>query len=122
MQRRAERSVAERHTEENPRALLSATGHRPRLAFLVRGSSRRITTMRPRSANIRVINRRHSLLGDRPLGSACHRLRRRQEQARCARRCATLDSILAGARIATKGGLTPSIVQKEEGEQPFGRS
>jgi hypothetical protein len=35
-------------------------------AFLVRGSSRRITIMRFRPANIRVINRRDNRLGRRP--------------------------------------------------------
>jgi len=37
-----------------------------------------------------VINRRDSQLGQRLLGSECRRLRWRQGQARCARRCATL--------------------------------
>ena len=41
-----------------------ATGHKAGSAFLVRGSSRRITTMtagyQARSANIRLINRRES--------------------------------------------------------------
>src|SRR6266508_4508535 len=45
-------------------------------ATLVRGSSRRITTMtaglRARSANIRVINRRHSRLDRRLIGSDKH--------------------------------------------------
>jgi len=54
------------HTER--RILLGsyATGSWARPAFLVRGSSRRITTMtagrKVRSANIRVINRRQSRL------------------------------------------------------------
>ena len=47
---------------ENPR-LTYAAGLRARPALLVRGSSRRITIMRFRSANIRVINRRNSRLG-----------------------------------------------------------
>jgi hypothetical protein len=47
---------------ENPR-LIYAAGLRARPAPLVRGSSRRITIMRFRPANIRVINRRDSLLG-----------------------------------------------------------
>jgi len=42
---------------ENPR-LTYAAGFRARPALLVRGSSRRITIMRFRPANIRVINRR----------------------------------------------------------------
>ena len=40
------------------------------LAPLVRGSSRRITTLRFRPAHIRVINRRDSLLGRCLLGSS----------------------------------------------------
>jgi len=47
---------------ENPR-LIYAAGLQARPALLVRGSSRRITIMRFRSANIRVINRRDSRLG-----------------------------------------------------------
>jgi hypothetical protein len=46
---------------ENPR-LTYAAGLRARPALLVRGSSRRITIMRFRPANIRVINRRVSRL------------------------------------------------------------
>ena len=47
---------------ENPR-LIYAAGLRARPAPLVRGRSRRITIMRFRPANIRVINRRDSRLG-----------------------------------------------------------
>ena len=47
---------------ENPR-LIYAAGLRAQPALLVRGSSRRITIMRFRPANIRVINRRDSRLG-----------------------------------------------------------
>ena len=47
---------------ENPR-LIYAAGLRARPALLVRGSSRRITIMRFRPANIRVINRRDRRLG-----------------------------------------------------------
>jgi hypothetical protein len=46
---------------ENPRLIYAASRARP--APLVRGSSRRITIMRFRPANIRVINRRASRLG-----------------------------------------------------------
>jgi len=48
------------HGKENPRANY-AVGLRTEPALLVRGSSRRITIMRFRPANIRVINRRNSL-------------------------------------------------------------
>jgi hypothetical protein len=47
------------HGKENPRAFYAA-GLRARPARLVRGSSRRITIMRFRPANISVINRRDS--------------------------------------------------------------
>src|SRR5688572_17637411 len=107
MELRAEQALAERRTEENPRSVLSATGSAG-LASLVRGSSRRITTMGPRPANIRVINRRNRRLGPRLLGSDGRRLRWRKGQARFARRCATLDPILAGGRRAVIGGLAPS--------------
>ena len=52
----------EAHGKENPR-LTYAAGLRARPALLVRGRSRRITIMRFRPANIRVINRRDSQLG-----------------------------------------------------------
>src|SRR5262245_8961535 len=110
---RAEQAPAERHTEENPRGALLATGS-SRLATLVRGSSRRITTMRPRPANIRVINRRASRLGRCLLGSECRRLRWRQGQARFARRYATLDPILADGGRAIIGGLAPSTDAAKE--------
>jgi len=47
------------HGKENPRANY-AVGLRTEPALLVRGSSRRITIMRFRPANIRVINRREN--------------------------------------------------------------
>ena len=53
------------HGKENPRKLY-AIGLRTEPALLVRGSSRRITIMRFRPANIRVINRRENYL-DRDL-------------------------------------------------------
>ena len=58
-------SGREAHGKENPRTPY-AVGLRTQPAFLVRGSSRRITIMRFRPANIRVINRRNSRL-DRDL-------------------------------------------------------
>jgi hypothetical protein len=55
---------SKRHTERRILVRSYATSLMARLAFLVRGSSRRITTMmagrKARSANIRVINRRNS--------------------------------------------------------------
>jgi hypothetical protein len=53
------------HEQENPRRPY-ATGLRTQPALVVRGSSRRITIMRLESANIRVINRRHSYLDRDP--------------------------------------------------------
>jgi hypothetical protein len=58
-------SGREAHGKENPRKLYAA-GLRTEPASLVRGSSRRITIMRFRPANIRVINHRNSHL-DRDL-------------------------------------------------------
>ena len=55
-------SGREVHGKENPRKHY-AEGLRAEPASLVRGSSRRITIMRFRPANIRVINRRDSRLG-----------------------------------------------------------
>ena len=49
------------HGKENPREYY-AVGLRIEPARLVRGSSRRITIMRLRPANIRVINRRENYL------------------------------------------------------------
>jgi hypothetical protein len=54
-------SGREAHGKENPRWYYAA-GFRTEPAMLVRGSSRRITIMRFRSANIRLINRRNSRL------------------------------------------------------------
>ena len=55
-------SGREAHGKENPRKLY-AVGLRTEPASLVRGSSRRITIMRFRPANIRVINRRDTRFG-----------------------------------------------------------
>lgn len=49
------------HGKENPRKFY-AVGLRTEPAFIVRGSSRRITIMRFRPANIRVISRRENYL------------------------------------------------------------
>ena len=54
-------AVEKAHGKENPRAAYAAS-LRAEPALLVRGSSRRITIMRFRPANIRVINRRDSRL------------------------------------------------------------
>ena len=54
-------SGREARGKENPRVTY-AVGFRTEPATLVRGSSRRITIMRFRPANIRVINRRNSRL------------------------------------------------------------
>jgi hypothetical protein len=54
-------SGREVHGKENPRKFY-AVGLRTEPALIVRGSSRRITIMRLRPANIRVINRRENHL------------------------------------------------------------
>ena len=67
------------HGKENPRNIY-AVGLRTEPAFLVRGSSRRITIMRFRPANIRVINRRENYL-DRNL--RCLLTERRKKKNSC---------------------------------------
>ena len=66
-----DRRQSKRLTERRILANSYATGLMAGFAFLVRGSSRRITTMtagrKARSANIRVINRRKSSLDCRLL-------------------------------------------------------
>ena len=57
-------SGREVHGKENPRKHY-VEGLRTEPTSLVRGSSRRITIMRLRPANIRVINRRENLLRPR---------------------------------------------------------
>ena len=54
--------AAEGHTERRTLEQSYAVGLRAEPALLVRGSSRRITIMRYRPANIRVINRRNRRL------------------------------------------------------------
>jgi hypothetical protein len=70
-------SGREAHGKENPRGYYAA-GCRTEPAMLVRGSSRRITIMRFRSANIRVINRRNSRL-DRDLRCLPRRRKKKQK-------------------------------------------
>ena len=70
-------SGREVHGKENPRKHY-ALGLRTEPAPLVRGSSRRITIMRFRPANIRVINRRNSRL-DRYLRCFLRKGRKKKE-------------------------------------------
>src|ERR1700686_2958773 len=96
--------VVERaHGLENPRSRHYAAGLQARPARLVRGSSRRITIMRCRPANIRVINRRDSSFdhhrccvfstwGHRPIGN---------DPAGCAGP-AVAGGLLAGLDIVTR--------------------
>jgi len=65
------------HGKENPRKHY-AVGLRTKPAPLVRGSSRRITIMRFRPANIRVINRRENHL-DRNLRCLLREKRRKKK-------------------------------------------
>ena len=65
------------HGKENPRKHY-AEGLRAEPASLVRGSSRRITIMRFRPANIRVINRRENHL-DRDLRCLLREKRRKKK-------------------------------------------
>ncbi len=71
-------SGREAHGKENPRELY-AVGLRTEPALLVRGSSRRITIMRFRPANIRVINRPNSRL-DRDLRCLARKDHRGREE------------------------------------------
>src|SRR5580692_1329240 len=64
--RKAVRMAAESNTERRVLVCSMRQGLRAQPALLVRGSSRRITIMRFRPANIRVINRRDDRLGCRP--------------------------------------------------------
>jgi hypothetical protein len=66
------------HGKENPRKYYAA-GFRTEPARLVRGSSRRITIMRFRPANIRVINRRNSRL-DRDLRCLLKEMRKTEAE------------------------------------------
>ena len=61
--------AVEGHTERRTLGVSYAVGLRIEPAQLVRGSSRRITIMRFRPADIRVINRRDSSLGRCLVGS-----------------------------------------------------
>ena len=65
------------HGKENPRWFY-AVGLRTEPAPIVRGSSRRITIMRFRPANIRVINRRENYL-DHDLRCLLKRRRRKKK-------------------------------------------
>jgi hypothetical protein len=67
------------HGKENPRKFY-AVGLRTEPALIVRGSSRRITIMRLRPANIRVINRRETYL-DHDL--RCPLTRKRRKKNSC---------------------------------------
>jgi hypothetical protein len=69
------------HGKENPRKFY-AVGLRAESALIVRGSSRRITIMRFRPANIRVINRRENYL-DHDLRCLLRARRRNKEENSC---------------------------------------
>jgi len=77
-------SGREVHGKENPRKPY-AVGLRTEPALLVRGSSRRITIMRLRPANIRVINRRNSRL-DRHLRCLLRKGRKKKENEEAKKR------------------------------------
>jgi hypothetical protein len=73
-------SGREARGKENPRRYY-AVGFRTEPARLVRGSSRRITIMRFRPANIRVINRRNSRL-DRDSHCLLRKERKKEQEKR----------------------------------------
>ena len=70
------------HGKENPRKFY-AVGLRTAPALIVRGSSRRITIMRLRPANIRVINRRENYLGHNLRCLLRVRKRKKEKTAAC---------------------------------------
>jgi len=107
-------SGREVHGKENPRKHY-AVGLRTEPAHLVRGSSRRITIMRFRPANIRVINRRNSRL-DRDLRCLLRKdgkkIRKKKKQKRYLTRSFHISvcPFLAATarRFAILRGLIPS--------------
>jgi hypothetical protein len=68
-------------------------------AFLVRGSSRRIMSMRFRPANIRVINRRVDPLGRH---SRCFPLAREQQRAATSRNSSLTRSAISEGQLQAK--------------------
>jgi hypothetical protein len=91
--RKAVRMAAESSTERRILVSSMRQGLRTQPALLVRGSSRRITIMRFRPANIRVINRRDDRLGRRP---HCFPLAREEQHKPTPRMFLTRSSISEG--------------------------
>jgi len=79
-------------------------GLRPQPARLVRGSSRRIMSMRFRPANIRVINRRASSSLSSALLSEPRTLKAHQQEP-CSRRAARPVALMPESVLAGKGSL-----------------
>ena len=90
-------SGREVHGKENPRKHY-AVGLRTEPAHLVRGSSRRITIMRFRPANIRVINRRNSRL-DRDLRCLLRKDGKKKENKEEGKTKKVLDKVIPYQRF-----------------------
>src|SRR5262249_10742339 len=106
---------------ENPR-LTYAASLRARPALLVRGSSRRITIMRLRPANIRVINRRNSRL-DRHLRCLLRKGRKKKENEEAKKRKRYLTRSFHISFTGTgqlSASETPSIRQASKAVQQSG--
>ena len=89
------RMAAESNTERRTLVFSMRQALSAQSALLVRGSSRRITIMRFRPANIRVINRRDDRLGRRP---HCFPLAREEQHK------PTPRMYLTGSSISEKSG------------------
>jgi len=97
-------SGREVHGKENPRKHY-AVGLRTEPAHLVRGSSRRITIMRFRPANIRVINRRNSRL-DRDLRCLLRKDGKKKENKEEGKTKKVLDKVIPYQCLAVSDSQT----------------
>src|SRR5580700_1218640 len=84
---------------------------RAQSAFLVRGSSRRIMSMRFRPANIRVINRRADRLGRH---SRCFPLAREKQRRAAPRNCCLTRSAISEVEFQRKLNI-PRVIESAHG-------
>jgi hypothetical protein len=96
--------IAQGPRKGEPSSTSMRYGFRPQPARLVRGSSRRIMSMRFRPANIRVINRRASSSLSSALLSEQQTLKAHQQEL-CSRRAARLVALMPESVFAGKGSL-----------------
>lgn len=102
--RTAEPMTAQGTRKGEPSLRSMRNGLRPQPARLVRGSSRRIMSMRFRPANIRVINRRESSSLSSALLSEQPSLKAHQQEL-CSRRAARAVALMPESVLAGKGSL-----------------